>query len=147
MTSYFEFTLTPQAGLKFDLENIQFDFGAGGTSTPRSVRVRYSFDDGATFTTAGDATAPTVTSQYQRFTFALSDQNVALNETTSPVRFRFLVAVPTTGNDIRMDNLTINGSAIPEPATAGICVLAGATTLLRRRRAVRIQVASPRSAV
>lgn len=128
----FFFTLTPDAGKKLDLSSIEFDLAAGGTGT-RQTYVRYSFNGGSTFTSTAVATATTSpTNQYRRHSFALVDQNPALNETSSPVLVEFILATPATGSDLRIDNIVVQGAVVPEPATLSAVALTG--LLLGRRR-------------
>lgn len=132
----FFFTLTPPAGQQFDLTSIEYDIGAGGSGT-RQAYVRYSFDGGANFTSTAVATASTTTNQYNRITRALVDQDAGANLTSSPVLFEFIVATPASSNDLRFDNIIVNGTVVPEPAALSALALTGLLLGRRNRRAQR----------
>jgi hypothetical protein len=52
----------------------------------------------------------------------------------SSIEFRIYQYDQTDGNDItRIDNVTVNGAAVPEPATLGVLAF-GALAAVRRRR-------------
>lgn len=129
-SEWIQFTLTPDSGWKLDLQDVSFDLGAGGSSA-RYLRAQYSFD-GVNFTTAGTGNNPAQTNRYSHFSFPLIDEDVANQETASPVTFRFKVAAGSS-TELRVDNLTINGQVVPEPASLALIGLP-ALGLLRRRR-------------
>lgn len=137
-------------------KNIQLSFDAAGSNTgPRDFKVQYS-TDGSTFIDSGDTytvlanaapNTPWSAGTYQSVfthTFDLS-AITALNE-QAVLAFR-LVNTSTTainsgspvaaGGTSRLDNVTISGLAVPEPASAMFVLLAvtgmGVTQLRRRR--------------
>jgi len=139
---YFQFS-APSTGY----EDITLSLAATGSNTgPRDFEVRYS-TDGSSFTTlttytlTNDAWNAIITPAASlKGSFAapstLDDQalvyfRLAAVGTTSITGG----TVATTGTS-RVDNVTINGTVIPEPASLGLIALGGLALLRRRRSTV-----------
>jgi hypothetical protein len=126
--SYFELTLTPDAGYQITVSDISYDAARGGSGNPRGIVVSSSL---LAHTVSLDSFAvPTVRPNLTTNSFTVAGHtNVA-----SPITFRFYGYVVNPNTSMEVDNLTINGSVtlIPEPATLGL--LAGASLLALRRR-------------
>jgi hypothetical protein len=124
---YLQFTLTPQAGQSMVFDMLEFRAAKGGASGPRGWALTTSLDGFASILSSADilSTAPN-----------LSDFQVQL-PVTPPIDtatvFRLYAYAPAAGNGIFLDSITISGSAIPEPSTAVLLVLAATATLRRRR--------------
>ena len=138
-TDYIEFTLTPTAGV--DLGTIAFDVARLGSAQVRSFGVQYSF--GSTFNAAtaiSTATAVILSSgphTYDHYSYALLDQNNAAQLTTSAITFRLLATVDATTRSIGFDNISVTGSAVPEPTGLAMgAVFACAAGMKRRRQSV-----------
>lgn len=135
-SQYFEFSVTPGSGFQFDLDTIIFDFAPGGNSQ-RDFQVQYSFDGFSTAGIVAGSGGGNVSNSYDRYTFNLQDEDAGNNTTISGVTFRVLAATPSTSNDIRFDNISVNGtvSTIPEPSTLlGLLALAFSSCLIVRKR-------------
>jgi hypothetical protein len=142
-TDYIQFTLTPNAS-GVDLQTISFDAARLGTASNRSLQVVYSF--GSTFDAPSATSAsPVVTlasgaHTYDRYSFALQDQNQAGQITSGPVTFRLNATVTPDTRSIGFDNITVSGiaaTAVPEPtglAAVG-SIMAITACFARRRRA------------
>lgn len=139
-SQYLQFTITPQTAI--DLTSLEFDFGVGGTGN-RYIVAEYSFDD---FTTPGISAGVAHintnssggtghnTAYFYHYSFALEDANPALQSTDTPITFRLYFATPSTGSDVRLDNITVIGSAVPEPSKALLLTLSLFWIALQRRR-------------
>lgn len=136
---YVSFTLdalNPSALM--NLDNISFQAGRGGPSTPRAFYL-YSSVDGFT---AGNAIAvemiPTVRPNFTAYDFPLGSQFEGL---AGPVEFRIYGTVPSAGNQLDFDDLIVQGSLIPplapEPGSvvlfAAMFVIGGIAFWRRRR--------------
>lgn len=137
--SYFTFTLTPGAGITLDLTTLTFDtlYNNAGTSVANAVAatyfLRYSGDSfganiGASFTeNYQDTSAGTAT--------ARSVDLSALNDITTATEFRIYIydGSSNLNRTVRLDNVVLNATVIPEPSAALLGSL-GLLALLRRRR-------------
>lgn len=136
--SYFQFTVTPGVGQTIDFSSISLDAARGGGSA-RGFSIASSVDAYATlFTslaghpTAYDAVAGIATQEavYTNYAFDLS----SLSDITTATTFRIYSWSSAAANTIYYDNITLNGTAVPEPAAAALGAF-GLLSLLRRRRA------------
>lgn len=145
--TYFNFTLTPDAGKSFSIDSISFDAfaGTGGPSDRQfyllgskeeyfsgNVLASASTVSGSPLIPYNSATAD------QNFSADLSGNSLYQNVTES-VTFRIYIATPNTFQNLAFDDITVNGSVgsvIPEPSTyaflGGLCALAAVS--IRRRR-------------
>jgi hypothetical protein len=135
--SYFQFTVTPGAGQTIDFSSISLDVAKGGGSA-RGFSIASSADSYATLfsslaghPTAYDAAAGIAPQEdiYTNYAFDLS----SLSDITTATTFRVYSWSGAATNTIYYDNITLNGSAVPEPASAALGAI-GLLTLLRRRR-------------
>jgi hypothetical protein len=141
---YYGFTLTPTAGgASLDLTDLTFFFNISPTSSQHaaSMNSRYQlrYDDlssvAATYVTVGTAGPATSNGT---FTADFDLGGVAFDQLASGIRFQLDVAdngSGTSGHNVRLDNLTVNGEviAVPEPATAAMAVLCSGLLLGRSR--------------
>jgi|GEM_PF-1456112 len=135
-TSYISFSLTLDSTIDpIALAGIQFNLANGGTSGPRGVEVTYRIGSSGSFTSLGTTATPNNTANnYGLFTFNLgSPSALAANDV---VEFRLLGYSNATGNSIRLDNVSITASAIPEPSTYAL-LGAGLLSLVWLRRRSR----------
>jgi hypothetical protein len=109
---YFQFSVTPDAGFKFNFTALTFDAARGGASTPRGWVIRSSLDGfGADIDVDVVPTAhPNLTSYSVPLAGAMFSDVLA--ETT----FRFYGFAPSTGVGVFYDNITLNGSVLPANA-------------------------------
>jgi hypothetical protein len=143
-STYFSFTLTPDAGKSISIDSISFD-GAAGTAEP-SDRQFYLLSDKTTYTSGnvlssastvtGSPLLPYNTTTFdQNFSVTLSG-NSAFQNITDSVTFRLYIATPTNSQNIGFDDITVNGSVIPEPGSyallGGLCALTA--VMIGRRR-------------
>ncbi len=132
---YFGITLTPVAGYTLNLSKLSFNAEGGGTSNPpRSISVFTSLtgDTKLLWENVGDPadyTKPTMKS------FSVDLAGFAqLQGLTAPVLFKFGVGSNDATKSIEFDDITFEGSAIPEPASLGLLGLGAVALLLRRYR-------------
>jgi hypothetical protein len=149
--TYFSFTITPAPGSAMTLTGISFDSARGGAATPRSWYTFSSvkgFNNGSEIASAIESSARPAFSHYDETStvggtvpLATGSLNLAADPSyanlTSPVTFRFYVSAPSSGQSIDFDNLTINGTTTPEPATIGLAAVGALGLLARRSRAIR----------
>jgi len=97
------------------LEGISFDLANVGTSGPRGVEVTYRVGNSGPFVSLGTTRTPTnVANQFGNFTFNLPTATALI--ANEDVEFRLLGYSNAVGNSIRLDNVTITATAIPEPS-------------------------------
>lgn len=137
---YISFTVTPASGYQLQLTDLQYAMN-GSNTAPRNGRWGYTTDGGANWTYQADWTilnpAPS----------SLATWDFADFTTSNSVEFRFWAYGATSINggasavtgttrvaNIAGDDLILNGSVIPEPATVGLVFmgLLGARILRRR---------------
>ena len=143
-STYFSFTLTHDAGKSISIDSISFD-GAAGTAGP-SDRQFYLLSDKTTYTSGnvlssastvtGSPLLPYNTTTFdQNFSVTLSG-NSAFQNITDSVTFRLYIATPENSQNIGFDDITVNGSVIPEPGSyallGGLCALTA--VMIGRRR-------------
>ena len=139
---YWEFTLTPGLGISIDYTTLVFDWIAptwtAGNPNTVSWDVRTSADGYASTLGVKSASTSGLTSTQvgqSAFTADLS----SLVTTSSALTFRIynykLNATAMSGAQMRVDNVVVNGTVIPEPS-ASLLLAAGLTgvALTRRRR-------------
>lgn len=138
------FTLTNSTGQTVDLTNLTFDVFFDPLSTNSNyfaTRTIFAMADLSGFTsgdelgsvTYADGLGPTVTDTPDTITVDLSSlSNLAAG---NDVEFRLYFVDDSDHNDqiYRVDNLTVNGTVIPEPSAVLLGGL-GLLALLRRRR-------------
>jgi len=127
--SFMDFTLTPD--VEMDLTSFTFRAARGGSSTPRGWVLRSSVDG---FTSnLGTANVPAVHPTYTNFNVSLTD--LSFQDLTSAVTFRLYTYSPSNTNTIRFEEITVNGTAIPEPSSLILLLMAmGAFFVIRKRR-------------
>ena len=126
--AFVSFTVTP--GAETDLTDLQFDAMRGGGATPRGYVVRSSADNFATNLAAADLL--TARPVYTHVTVPLS--GAQFQDLTAPIEFRLYAYAPAGGNSVDFDNITLNGTVVPEPAALGALGLGGLGLLAGRRR-------------
>lgn len=142
-SSYYQFTITPNAGYELDLTSL--DFKAATGTPPWNVIgyvVRSSVDS-----YAADLQTGTVPTQYSSFSsFTVSLAGAAFQNLTSAVTFRIYSFKGAGSNPaLTYDDVTVNGTVaplspppgVPEPATlslVGVAAGIGLARLVVRRR-------------
>jgi hypothetical protein len=127
--NYFSFTITIEPGWSFDLDkrSVKFDSYISTMSGPYQAKVTYL---GNPETTIGG--------EFDIAASGWSDWGTYTNSPptglTGTVEFRIYARdAAADGGDFAIDNVTLNGTMIPEPAT--ICLLGfGALSLIRRKK-------------
>lgn len=130
---YFSFSITVPVGATLDLDQIAFDFGYNN-SAGYNAQVRSSHDSFASILwSQGSAASGNVAVAAKSADLSvLSGFQGVTNDT---LEFRFYIADQSSSNtrNFIFDNISITGTAIPEPAAALLGSL-GLLALLRRRR-------------
>lgn len=133
---YFGFTVSGAGGNTLDLSTISFDFAKGGTSNDRGVVVWYSTDgftsNAAVLGNGSENSAVILAANTDLLARNVSFSLASLPDTTSSIEFRF-ISTNNSGNTIKLDNITIAGTVVPEPSALFLSTL-GILGLLRRRR-------------
>lgn len=134
------FTVTIPANVNIKFTNLFFDYGkTGGDNSPANFLVTSNFA-GGTFTpnTATHATVTTNVATSVNMVMAGTFANIL---SASPTVITFTLADSAAGNNNStsmytwIDNVTLTGEVIPEPASAMLAGLGGLLMLWRRRRA------------
>ena len=129
-SKYFQVTLDA-TGYSSILLSYDLQRSAGG---PKTNSVWLSLDGGATFTSYNQ-TFLSLASAYGTFTNDLSALTGGGVDNNANVQIRFYPYLSNAGGTLRIDNITIDATVIPEPSTV---LLAGAGLVgllaLRRRR-------------
>lgn len=129
---YWEFTVKPAAGMVLNLADLQFKAGKGGAGA-RGLGVQATASGlgvGGTMLSSGDI--PTTRPTWTDYNIDLSGP--LFQGLTTEQTFRFYVYAPATGNTLEFDNVTLNGTLTPEPATLILMGLGAGAMLLRRRQ-------------
>jgi hypothetical protein len=115
--TFFAFTVSANPGFVLNLNNLTFDAGRGGETTPRGWVLRSSVDGFAS--DIDTQLVPTVRPDFTAFTVNLS--GAQFND-LSAVTFRLYDFVPGGGQSLEFDNVTLNGtpSPVPEPHSLGL---------------------------
>ena len=118
---YFEFTVTPDAGMQLDLSKLSFDAGRGGSSTARGWGIATSVDN---FATVIDSSEPGhVAAQRPGMTAFSVDLSAAqYQDLTGPVTFRIYVYSPNSGNTVEFDNFNLEGVVEAQSFTTTVMV-------------------------
>ncbi len=145
-----DYTQFSTSALGFKDIQITFDATSSGTG-PRDFKLQYStdgvsFTDFTTYQVLANASPNptwngTTSSPIYSLAFDLSSIT-ALNDDAS-IFFRLTMnsttsasgATVAAGGTSRVDNVTVNGNVIPEPATMALLALGSGMMLLRRRQA------------
>jgi hypothetical protein len=139
---YFTFTITPTAGIAFNVSSLSFDYANYSSSTfpVENFFVRSSADGFANNLAAAVTASAASAGTFSTATINLSG-NSSLQNVTSTLEFRLYVydSTSTSGRGALVDNIVVNGTtaAVPEPATTallGMGVLIAARQLIRSRR-------------
>ncbi|HOF17579.1 MAG TPA: PEP-CTERM sorting domain-containing protein [Phycisphaerae bacterium] len=130
--AYWSITLTPNSGYKANLTSLTFDLAVMNSGLAPSYYLSSSVGG---FDTPIGAVANSVTGGYNTKTFDLSDSS--FQNLTGTVEFRlYLWSVNgsgSSGSRWTFDNVTINGTIIPEPMTLSMLAAGGALMMLKRR--------------
>lgn len=130
---YFTFSVAANAGNELDLSSLTFNVARGGASTPRDYDIRTSLDAFATSLTgivAIDTARPT-------FAPASIDLSGAqFQHLTSPLTFQFRFFTPGVSQNVDFDDITLNGTVVPEPNGLAMVVLTAGWMFRRRQRDV-----------
>jgi uncharacterized protein (TIGR03382 family) len=127
---YVQVTINPN-GNEMTLDGISLDARGGGSTGTRIFGVFVSTDGFASDPAPGDAlytSSDLGTSYTNTGTIA-----PGITDTTDTVTLRLYFHTGSNSRDIRIDNIVITGSVVPEPSSLGFGLL-GCAALLRRRR-------------
>ncbi|MEX0653001.1 MAG: PEP-CTERM sorting domain-containing protein [Phycisphaeraceae bacterium] len=132
--SYWSFTISPNTGFHVDLDSLTFDVLVANPSFPINYYVSSSVD-GFDSPIGGVVTGATGNYTVARDPIDLS--GAAYQSLTETVEFRMYLWSPesggTAGSRWGFDNVTLNGSVIPEPASLALLGAGGLLMLMRRR--------------
>lgn len=143
---YISFTITPDVGTTFSLENISFLAGKSANSSQREWGL---FSEPTGFTAAGDAIASSVVDE-TRGDGSMESFDVALNGVTelqnisTATEIRFYIDPGTDGTNrpgrrVDLDSIVLTGTAIPEPQTIFLVLLSGGLCVFVRQYRKRKQ--------
>jgi hypothetical protein len=141
---YFSFTVDVDAGFEMDLTSFTFDAGytRNGSFTGKQFKT-YLLTSIDGFNTGGligsetvDATVNGGSLQYPNGTTTISLAGAQYQDLTGSTEFRLYISDNTGATDYihRIDNVTLNGTVIPEPGTISMISAAGLGILFIRRR-------------
>jgi len=130
--NWLEYTITADSGFQFTLDTLKVSLWRNGGGAPDGMQFDYSTDGGTTWTSF-DTPQQVTASGTGTFT-ALTFTNVGITDDALTIRFASAnIAEGGTGN-IHINDLTAEGTVIPEPGSLALIGLGG-LCLLRRRRA------------
>jgi hypothetical protein len=126
--NYFSFTISIESGwsLNLDKKSVKFDASPSTMTGPRLARVTYLGNPEIAIGSEIDIS----TSGW--WTFG-AYENPPITGLTGTIEFRIYARDATDGGILDIDNVTLNGTLIPEPATIALLSL-GALSLLRRKK-------------
>ena len=141
LTNYFTFGVTPVTGLSLNLTSLSFRLAMVDNSVAAfngTVFVRSSADGYAADIASFDQSS---TSGSTFVPYGPIDLSSPLYQGLSGVTFRFYFyddtnSMASTSIVHRIDDVIVEGTAVPEPAVAGMLVLMGAAGTLVRRRTI-----------
>jgi hypothetical protein len=133
---YFTFTITPAGGFALNLTNLSIDYANytnDGTFPAISFFVRSSINNfSANIGSTVNVTAASA-GAFANTSFNLT--GAAFQNVTTPIEFRIYVqdGIADPDRGILLDNIILNGTAVPEPSTYAMIGL-GATLLVGMQR-------------
>ncbi len=111
-------------------------FATRGTSTGFDTGTWSWSTDGSTFTPIAGLNTATRSTTFALATADLSAINGLDGASIAYLRYTLSGATSNSGNN-RIDNLQLNATVIPEPATVGLLGLVGGAAMLRRRLGIK----------
>lgn len=135
-TNYFTFTVTAASGFTLNLADLTLKTALVDSSQPTGTTFVRSSVDGFAFDLGSYTQTGTASSDFTDRTIDLSG---AAYQNLSSITFRIYHyddtdSTSSTGLVHRIDDVVLNGSAIPEPASFALLGLGGLSLLARRRR-------------
>jgi hypothetical protein len=130
---YFTFEVSPNSGLRMNLDDLTFNVARGGAAVPRTYDVRSSVDGFAASLVGGPVQILTVRPNFTPVSIDLS--GAAFQDLASPVTFRihYMGQPGQFGQAIDFDDITLNGELVPEPGALTLLAVAGGWMFRRRR--------------
>ena len=125
----YAFSLTLDLGYSLSLSNVTFDNYRSATG-PTDCGVQFSTNGGSSWTTIESFNLPAGSTWYTR-----QADVITFSGATGTVDFRiYATNASLAAGTFRIDNVTVNGSTIPEPTTSFLVGLGLLTLLAFRRR-------------
>jgi hypothetical protein len=115
---YFSFTVSANPGM--NLSSLAFNAAKGGGANPRVYDVLSSVDAFATSLTGGPVT---LTTQRPNFTPVSVNLSAAPFQGLSSITFRVHFFTPDPTQNVDFDDITLNGTVIPEPTSLALVLL------------------------
>ncbi len=138
---YFTFTITPNSGLMLNLSSLTLDTAetmGGATTFEGTIFVRSSVDGFASTLGLWTQTSVPTGGGWNARTIDLSGASFQGLATATTFRIYFYDNSDATGDTAavhRIDNVTLNGTVVPEPSVGALLGLAAVFCGVRRRRA------------
>ena len=128
--TFVSFSVTAVAGQFLDLTSLTFNVARGGEAgSTRGYAITSDVLGFDQVLAGGSPTGVQPTMDFVTVPLAADDyQNLPA------ITFRIYVYTGGSGNSVDFDNITLNGSVVPEPSKSALLVLAALFTGLRRRR-------------
>ncbi len=123
------------SGTPFDVDDLSFDYAE--VSANRGWKVSYSTDGWSTHTDLGTKWTGSWSSGvlFEKYTFSINESGITELEVRWFTATNNVSHLDSGSREVRFDNISLTGTAIPEPASIALlgtgCVLA-----LRRRRSL-----------
>ncbi len=127
--SYFHFSITSDIGYTYDVDDLTFDYKRDGVNAWTSYDVQYSLNGGA-FSSIGSGSLSGTTYS----TITADNGGIGLTGLSGETVFRIYVSDGVDATRLYNDNVTVNGSVVPEPATLGLVALFGGGVLFIRHK-------------
>lgn len=132
-STYFSFTVTPDAGESISFDSLTLNVASAGPST-RSFYVFSSIDGFTTSSPLLSITYNATSSSYNQYSIDLGSLS-GFSDVTTPTEFRIYIQ-EASGGLIYFSEMSLTGTVVPEPTSVTLLAAGGilCAIYLRRRR-------------